>query len=422
MAGHSVPIDFRVNPAKVSNPVERKTLLQDLLPLIEPFTGPLIETSLCEVPGGSHVALYCSDTMTLAVKLYFNGLISATVEYYTDEVNEHKISNDVSILVFRNNGKITGRMLRNGEQATWGWNSSALDLLHFRPLALLHHQELLTDGDGIMEDQGGGERELGVTDGDGIMEDQGGGERELGVSDDRILEYDVDELLFSEQTEFQKVQIYHTKSFGNMLVLDDLQNLAESDLAYTHGLMNKGLENFKEKEILILGGGDGALLWELLKEKPKYVTMIDIDDAVMRSCAKHLKSVCGDCLDNYDGEHYKIIVGDAISHMKDMIKEKRTFDYVFADLTDVPISPSPRGELWDFMRAIMNLGTELVKPDTGKYMTHATGIQCKKALTMFEEQLSSLEIPVTFTQTSHYVPSFKEKWCFYQVTHKSLKT
>ncbi|KAK8721540.1 hypothetical protein OTU49_012770 [Cherax quadricarinatus] len=371
MAGHSVPIDFRVNPAKVSNPVERKTLLQDLLPLIEPFTGPLIETSLCEVPGGSHVALYCSDTMTLAVKLYFNGLISATVEYYTDEVNEHKISND--------DGRRLERQIREKFDCSV---AKVLPALKRAPSINPYFTS----------------------------------------SDDRILEYDVDELLFSEQTEFQKVQIYHTKSFGNMLVLDDLQNLAESDLAYTHGLMNKGLENFKEKEILILGGGDGALLWELLKEKPKYVTMIDIDDAVMRSCAKHLKSVCGDCLDNYDGEHYKIIVGDAISHMKDMIKEKRTFDYVFADLTDVPISPSPRGELWDFMRAIMNLGTELVKPDTGKYMTHATGIQCKKALTMFEEQLSSLEIPVTFTQTSHYVPSFKEKWCFYQVTHKSLKT
>lgn len=42
--------------------------------------------------------------------------------------------------------------------------------------------------------------------------------------DDRILEYDVDKIVFEEETEFQKVQIYHTKSFGNMLVLDDLQS------------------------------------------------------------------------------------------------------------------------------------------------------------------------------------------------------
>ncbi|XP_042236062.1 uncharacterized protein LOC121875547 [Homarus americanus] len=94
MAGHLVPVDFRVNPAKVSNPVERKTLLQDLLPIIETFSGPLTETSVCEVPGGNHVVLCCSDTMTLTVKLYFNGLVTANVEYYTDQVNEHKIVND----------------------------------------------------------------------------------------------------------------------------------------------------------------------------------------------------------------------------------------------------------------------------------------------------------------------------------------
>lgn len=43
------------------------------------------------------MALYSSDTMTVSVKLYSNGLVSATVEYYTENVNEHKIVNDVSV-------------------------------------------------------------------------------------------------------------------------------------------------------------------------------------------------------------------------------------------------------------------------------------------------------------------------------------
>ena len=59
--------------------------------------------------------------------------------------------------------------------------------------------------------------------------------------------------------------------------------------------------------MLILGGGDGALLHELLKvvrtfyaktilyilslfkEEPKFVTMVDIDEAVMRSCKEHMR-------------------------------------------------------------------------------------------------------------------------------------
>lgn len=40
--------------------------------------------------------------------------------------------------------------------------------------------------------------------------------------------------------------------------------------------MCRGTEDYKGKEILILGGGDGALLNELRKEQPKHVTMIEV--------------------------------------------------------------------------------------------------------------------------------------------------
>lgn len=365
MAGHTVPIDFRVNPAKITNPVERKTLLQDLLPVVEPFTGALSEVSVCEVPGGNYVALYASDKMTFSVKLYGNGVVSASVEYYTDEVNEHKIVND--------DGRRLERQLREKFGCTI---AKVLPALKRAPLINPYFTS----------------------------------------SDDRILEYDVDKLIFEKQSDFQKVQILHTLSFGNMLLLDDLQNLAESDLPYTHGLMNKENEDFEGKEILILGGGDGALLWELLKEKPKFVTMIDIDNVVMEACRKHMRSVCGDCMDNYDGSNYKIIVGDAIAYMEDYIKEKKSFDYVFGDLTDVPISPTPQGKLWDFIQNIINRGTKLLKPGTGKYMTHAIGIGCESALKMFEEQFSSVEVSLSINRTSRFVPSFMENWCFYQAT------
>lgn len=42
--------------------------------------------------------------------------------------------------------------------------------------------------------------------------------------DERLLEYDIDGVIFEERTPFQKVQIVHSKSLGNMLVLDDLQS------------------------------------------------------------------------------------------------------------------------------------------------------------------------------------------------------
>jgi spermine synthase len=85
-----------------------------------------------------------------------------------------------------------------------------------------------------------------------------------------------------------------------------LTDLADSDLIYTETLMQRGKENFEGKEVLILGGGDGALLYELLKEKPKFVTMLEIDDVVMNACKKYLRKCCGTCLDDYNTDNYKV--------------------------------------------------------------------------------------------------------------------
>ena len=52
--------------------------------------------------------------------------------------------------------------------------------------------------------------------------------------------------------------------------------IAEGDIVYTKSLLGNGRENYKDKEILILGGGDGGVLHELLKETPKFVTMVEI--------------------------------------------------------------------------------------------------------------------------------------------------
>ena len=57
----------------------------------------------------------------------------------------------------------------------------------------------------------------------------------------------------------------------------------EGDIVYTKALLGNGRENYKDKEILILGGGDGGVLHELLKESPKFVTMVEIS---LKSCCR----------------------------------------------------------------------------------------------------------------------------------------
>lgn len=234
------------------------------------------------------------------------------------------------------------------------------------------------------------------------------------TSDERILEYDFDEVVFEKRSKYQHVKILHSPTLGNCLLLDDMQNLSEKDINYTHGLMNYKQTSYKNREILILGGGDGGLLHELLKEDPKHVTMVDIDDMVIDACREHLRGACGDVLDKLEGENYEIIIDDCIHKLQEYIKEGRTFDVVFNDLTDFPISTEPQGEHWDFVRKIVTMSMDVLRKN-GHFHNHAIGVSCPSSLETYETLLMSLPVSIEFSKHSIHVPSFMEEWVFYEI-------
>lgn len=55
------------------------------------------------------------------------------------------------------------------------------------------------------------------------------------------------------------------------------------------------------------------------------------------------------------------------------VKEGQKFDYVFGDLTDIPISDTPTGEIWDFIRSILEKSFKILKTD-GIYLQHVSFI------------------------------------------------
>ena len=105
--------------------------------------------------------------------------------------------------------------------------------------------------------------------------------------------------------------------------------------------------------------------------------MVDIDGAVMDACKVHLRGACGDSLDSFTGPNYEVIVGDCLVYMKQYIEQNKSFDYVFNDLTDIPISTKDSkdlfvensSELWTFVKEILELSLKLLRPD-GKYLNH----------------------------------------------------
>ncbi|KAL7305890.1 spermine synthase isoform X2 [Trichogramma pretiosum] len=365
MVAHTVLLDFTVPSSQVMDVEKRANLKANITNVLEEYFVGLKNLTESNVNGSLLILFTGPKGSLITVRAYPEGLVTVNIEYY-------KQDDEDAILDFK-----SGRELETTLQSA----TSASRSHTIAPIK------------------------------------RGGFDRYFPTSDERLLEYDIDKLVFEARSPYQKVQICHSKSLGNMLILDELQNMSEADLIYTETLMQRGKENYEGKEIVILGGGDGGLLWELLKENPKHVTMLEIDDVVMKACSQYMRSVCGDCLDKRKTSNYEIIVGDCMKTLTHMIEEGRQFDYVFGDLTDIPISTSPHGDAWDFIRLILNASMKVLKP-TGKYMTHGNGTSCPESLTMYEDVLQQLAVPVKFTKDVAFIPSFFENWVFYQVSLK----
>uniref|UniRef100_H0XTG5 PABS domain-containing protein n=1 Tax=Otolemur garnettii TaxID=30611 RepID=H0XTG5_OTOGA len=201
---------------------------------------------------------------------------------------------------------------------------------------------------------------------------------------------------YDEDLPYQNIKILHSKQFGNILILSGDVNLAESD---TQAIMGSG-KDYTGKEALTLGGGDGGILCEIVKLKPKTVTMLEMDPMVIDGCKKCEKRVVAS--HNLKGDCYQVLKG-------------REFDSMIIDLRAAPISTSLQEDsTWEFLRLMLDFSMKVLKQD-GKYFMQGNCVNLTEALSLCEEQLGSLYCPVEFSKEIVCVPWYLELWVFYTV-------
>ena len=110
----------------------------------------------------------------------------------------------------------------------------------------------------------------------------------------------VDKQLFSEVSEFQRVDIFESAEFGRFLVLDGRIMLTEKDEFIYHEMITHVAMcvNPAIKKVLLVGGGDGGTARELLKyDTIEKIDLVEIDKVVVEACKKFIPQTAG-CLDN----------------------------------------------------------------------------------------------------------------------------
>ena len=144
----------------------------------------------------------------------------------------------------------------------------------------------------------------------------------------------VNRMLFSETSAYQKVDIYETDTWGNLMTIDGMVMLSEKDeFVYHEMLIHPALiAHPNPKKVLIIGGGDGGSAREVLKHPTvESVDMLEIDETVVRASKLYLPGV-GD----FDNPKLKVWYEDGIAFVK---KTKATYDVIIIDGSD-PVGPA----------------------------------------------------------------------------------
>ena len=154
---------------------------------------------------------------------------------------------------------------------------------------------------------------------------------------DQILSYSEQKLygeniIFTKATPYQRIVLTHTKNDYKLYLNNNLQFSSADEYRYHEALVHPAMSNAKSVEnVLVLGGGDGLAVREILKYKEvKNITLVDLDEGMTTLFATNtiLKNFNQGSLTN---PKVTVFNSDAFLWTKE---EKSKYDVVIIDFPD----------------------------------------------------------------------------------------
>lgn len=143
-----------------------------------------------------------------------------------------------------------------------------------------------------------------------------------------------DKQKYSAQSDFQRIEIFSTPEFGDILVLDDRIMLTQKDEFIYHEMIAHVpmAVNPCIKKVLVIGAGDGGTVRELAKYKTiESIDMVEIDRMVVDACKEYLPTVS--C--KLDDPRVHVHIDDGLRFVRG-VEDK--YDLIIVDSTD-PFGP-----------------------------------------------------------------------------------
>jgi spermidine synthase len=163
----------------------------------------------------------------------------------------------------------------------------------------------------------------------------------------------ISETLHTEQTDFQKLDMIETEEFGTMLVLDGMVMTTDKDEFVYHEMVTHVpmFTHPNPKKVLVVGGGDGGAIREVLKHPSvEKAVLVEIDGKVIEYSKKFLPNIAGEL----DNPRVEVQVDDGFMHIHN---HKNEYDVIMVDSTE-PVGPAAKLFEKGFYQGIYDALTE----------------------------------------------------------------
>ena len=214
----------------------------------------------------------------------------------------------------------------------------------------------------------------------------------------------VSDVLYSGRSRYQDIEISISPDMGKMLILDGkLQSAEKDEFIYHEMLVHPALiTHGNPKRVLIIGGGEGATLREVLRySSVEEAVMVDLDEEVIKASKEFLPEFHRG---SFDDRRAKLVISDGREFLR---KYDGEFDAIIVDVTD-PTTEGPSRLLYTI--EFYKLAASKLS-DEGVLVTQATS-------TFYNIETFSVIVNTmrrVFTHVRPYqasVPSFISDWGF----------
>jgi spermidine synthase len=138
-------------------------------------------------------------------------------------------------------------------------------------------------------------------------------------------------ILYSEQSPYQKIRVFESYAFGKTLTIDDMVMITEKDEFIYHEMIVHVpvFIHGNVKRALVIGGGDGGTIRELFRHKGiEEVVMVEIDEKVVEASKLHLPQLSCE----FDNPKLELLIEDGIKYIAECNSE--SFDLIIIDGSD----------------------------------------------------------------------------------------